>query len=106
MNFEPLLNKTHQPGYTCYEFVCEAWCYITGDSLAERMQHFLNGTGVFDRVEVPESPCIAFFYRSDKSPTHVGLFIDGRILHLGYRGAQYLPLDLIMTTFNEVRFYK
>lgn len=106
MNFESLLHKTYQPGYTCYEFACEAWQHITRISLSGRMQDFLNGIGSFEQLEAPVSPCIAFLYRSDKSPTHVGLFIDGRILHLGCRGAQYVPLDLLMTTFKEVRFYK
>jgi len=106
VNFESLLCKTYQPNYTCYEFACEAWQHITGISLSGRMQDFLNGIGSFEQLEAPVSPCIAFLYRSDKSPTHVGLFIEGRILHLGYRGAQYAPLDLLMTTFKEVRFYK
>lgn len=105
MNFEHLLIQTYQQNYTCYEFSCDAWQHITGQNLTERMQDFLNGSGTFTQMEVPESPCIAFFYRTDKSPTHVGLFIEGRILHLGFRGAQYVPLDLLMTTFKEVRFY-
>lgn len=106
MNFESLLCKTYQPNYTCYEFACEAWQHVAGENLTKRMHDFLNGTGVFIQMGAPESPCIAFFYRNNKSPTHVGLFIDGRILHLGFRGAQYAPLDLLMTTFKEVRFYK
>lgn len=106
MNFESLLKKIYQHDYTCYEFACEAWCEITGQNLADRMQQFLNNVGCFQRLDKPESPCIAFFYRNDKSPTHVGLFIDGRILHLGFRGAQYVPLDMLMMTFKEVRFYK
>lgn len=105
MSFENLLGKAYQPEYTCYEFACDAWQHIADENLTERMQEFLNGIGAFTRLEVPASPCIAFFYRTDKSPTHVGLFIDGRILHLGFRGAQYVPLDLLMTTFKEVRFY-
>jgi hypothetical protein len=106
VNFDHLLSKTYQPGYTCYEFACEAWQHIADENLTERMQDFLNGTGTFVPIDTPESPCIAFYYRNDNSPTHVGLFIDGRILHLGFRGAQYAPLDLLMTTFKEVRFYK
>ena len=106
MNFDHLLSKTYQPGYTCYEFACEAWLHIADENLSERMQSFLNGSGAFVPLHEPESPCITFFYRNDKSPTHVGLFIDGRILHLGFRGAQYAPMDLLMTTFKEVRFYK
>lgn len=106
MNFESLLGKTYRQNYTCYEFACDAWQHVTGESLTDRMQDFLNGTGSFAPMDVPVSPCIAFFYRNDNSPTHVGLFIDGRILHLGFRGVQYIPLDLLMTTFKEVRFYK
>lgn len=106
MNFDHLLSKNYQPGYTCYEFTCEAWQHITHENLTERMHNFLNGSGEFSLLHEPESPCIAFFYRNNKTPTHVGVFIDGRIIHLGFRGAQYVPLDMLMTTFKEVRFYK
>lgn len=105
MSIDHLLDRIWTPEYTCNEFLCEAWHSITGENLAERLQQFLNGSGDFQRIDEPISPCIVFFSNGPRSSTHVGLFYCDKVLHLTGRGVQFIPLDLISINFRETRFY-
>lgn len=101
-----LFDREYTQGYTCNEFACEAWQQITNENLTERLNNHLNGIGDFEHLSKPISPCIAFFSRNSKSSTHVGLFFQGKILHLSPRGVQYVPLEYVMLVFKTVSFYK
>ena len=105
MSIDNLLDRIWSPDYTCNEFLCEAWQQITGENLTERLQHFLNGSGEFKRINEPLSPCIVFFTNGSRSSTHVGLFYCDKVLHLSGRGVQYLPLEILSMNFRETRFY-
>ncbi|TCB50952.1 hypothetical protein E0H80_06170 [Acinetobacter sp. ANC 4779] len=106
MVINDLFDREYTQDYTCNEFACEAWERITGENLTERLNDYLNDAGSFEGLDVPISPCIAFFSRNPKSSTHVGLFYEGKILHLSPRGVQHIPLDYIMLGFKTVSFYK
>ena len=106
MNLESLLSRTHKPNYGCNEFACEAWKMVTGEDLAKRMQKHLKKGNSFEEITEPISPCIVFFSRNERSSTHVGLFFNNRIWHLGFRGAQNAPLEHVRIGFSNVRFYQ
>ncbi|HFG4488451.1 hypothetical protein PGK01_11045 [Acinetobacter baumannii] len=107
MNLDHLHNRVWTKDYTCNDFLCEAWEVVTGEKLKKRLMAFLNGNGTFTELEVPESPCIAFFSNGPRSSTHVGLFYCDKVLHLSGRGVQYIPLEIIEMNFREAtRFYK
>lgn len=101
-----LFDREYTQDYTCNEFACEAWGEITGENLVERLNNHLNGIGDFEQLKEPISPCIAFFSRNPKSPTHVGLFYDQKILHLSPRGVQHMPMEYVMMGFRTVSFYR
>ncbi|MCB8769351.1 hypothetical protein [Acinetobacter soli] len=105
MSIDHLLDRIWTPKYTCNEFLCEAWQSITGENLTDRLQLFLSGSGDFQRIDEPISPCIVFFTNGPRSSTHVGLFYCDKLLHLSTRGVQFLPLELISINFRETRFY-
>ncbi|WP_151815072.1 hypothetical protein [Acinetobacter soli] len=105
MSIDHLLDRIWTRDYTCNEFLCEAWQCITNESLTDRLQLFLNGSGDFRRIDEPISPCIVFFTNGPRSSTHVGLFYCDKLLHLSGRGVQFLPLELISNNFRETRFY-
>lgn len=106
MNIEHLLSRERRKDYGCNEFACEAWQFITGEDLRQRLDHFLNGKGKFERLDEPISPCIAFFKWNNRSSTHVGLFFDNKILHLGLRGAQLAPLQIVESAFLSVEYFR
>lgn len=106
MNLESLLSRTHKPNYGCNEFACEVWQEITNESLEKRIQKHLKKGDGFEEIREPISPCIVFFSRNERASTHVGVFFDNRIWHLGFRGAQNAPLEHVQIGFSNVRFYK
>lgn len=106
MSIDHLLDRTWSKNYTCNEFACEAWKDITGENLTERLDRFLNGNGGFKELNEPISPCIVFFTNENSTPTHVGVFYCGKVLHLTGRGVQFMPLEIAEIGFWEARFYK
>lgn len=105
MNLDQFLDRTWTDSYTCNEFSCEVWQHITGEDLSQRLQNFLNGTGSFIPIDVPESPCIALFNRKN-ADSHVGIFFEGKLLHLTSRGVHYVHLEIVQGSFQQPRFYK
>lgn len=106
MSIDHLLDRTWTQSYTCNEFICEAWQYLTNEDLACRLQQHLNSEQGFTRLEEPISPCIVFLSNQNKSSTHVGLFYCDKLLHLTPRGVQFIPLELVAMSFREVRYYQ
>lgn len=104
MNLDHFLDRTWSKAYTCNEFACEVWEYITGESLTERLTHFLNGNGHFIPLKDPKSPCIVLFTRKN-ADAHVGIFYEGKLLHLNHKGAHYVDLDMVQG-FQLPRFYQ
>ena len=94
---DELMDKTWKKGYTCHEFACDAWQKITGKELTLKK---------CKPIDALESPCIVFLYNNERSDSHVGVFYDGRVIHLGIRGVQYVPLERITIGFKEWSFYK
>lgn len=78
MTINNLLDRTWKPNYTCFEFLCEAWQQVTGLNLQQRLNEFLNGKGDFKSLDVPISPCIAFFQMVQKAQHMLGFFIAVR----------------------------
>lgn len=106
MSIDNLLDRVWSKNYTCNEFACEAWKQITGKDLSKRMFSYLNGKGRFKRLDKPISPCLVFFTNNARSASHVGLFYEGKLLHLSPKGVQYIPLELVAMNFKETRFYR
>lgn len=97
MMLDDIMDRKLKKGYTCHEFVCEAWKKITGKELVLKKRK---------QIKVPESPCIVLLYNNDRSDSHVGIFYEGRIVHLSVRGVQYIPLEYVKIGFKKVSFYK
>lgn len=106
MNLDDLLDRTWTTGYTCNEFVCEAWQKITGENLKDRLEAFLNEKGDFKQLDVPDPPCLVLLSNNSRSSTHVGLFYCNKVLHLSMRGVQFVPLEYLKMHFRDVRFYQ
>lgn len=101
---EQLLSRERSHNYMCQDFVNEAWKIITGEDLAQRLNDHLNGSGHFEQLSEPISPCIVFFSNKARSANHIGLFYGQKVLHLA-QAAQYVPLELIIG-FENCEFYR
>ena len=106
MNLEHFLSKEWSKDYTCNEFACDVWQAITGENLKQRLDDFLNGTGEFERLDEPISPCLAYYKWNDQASTHVGVFFNGRVWHLGLRGAQNANPQIVKIGFKTVEYYR
>ncbi|TCM62295.1 hypothetical protein EC844_12523 [Acinetobacter calcoaceticus] len=102
---EQFLDREPKQGYVCNEFVIEAWQAVTGEDLKQRLEDHLNGNTSFEQLSEPISPCLVLFSNSARSPTHIGLFYDCKVLHLAASGAQYVPLEMILG-FKNREFYR
>ena len=106
MNLEHLLSKEWSKTYTCNEFACDVWQAITGENLKQRLDNFLNGEGDFELLTEPISPCIAYYKWNEKASTHVGVFFNGRVWHLGLHSAQNVLPEMIEIGFRTVEYYR
>lgn len=57
----------------------------------------------FKILEAPISPCIVVMQRGITTP-HIGIFIDGNILHIHGGGVEYQPIRTATRGFNQIRY--
>ena len=104
-----MLRAYDRKKYNCLSFAADVWLELTGkDDLRKASSFFPQGEGqkaksVFRRIDKPVSPCLALF--KSKREHHIGVWHEGRVLHLSDNGAVYQFLDVIMLSFDSVRFY-
>lgn len=94
---DDLMDKVWTKNYTCHEFACDAWKKITGEKLTFKSRK---------KLDIPESPCIVMLSNDERSDSHVGIYFEGRVIHLGARGVQYIPLECLQMGFKKAVFYK
>lgn len=113
-SIDKFLNRMPSKTYNCLDFVREAWLDMTGDDISERLPGltvaFAERRGSADRVkgfqrlEQPSNPCIAVFQRKNTTP-HMGIYLNGRILHLHGNGVEFQPLVVARQYFRRVAYY-
>jgi hypothetical protein len=116
-SIDPLLSRTPMAAYNCLGFVAEAWEHLVGGlDVMERLHalnagiHAENGHVVlstvrgFRKLAKPESPCFVVMQRNKTQP-HIGVFYNGRILHMKENGVEYRPLQVAQRYFTKIGFY-
>lgn len=116
MSIDALFDRVHDcKAYNCVHFLCEAWQHVTGTDLRPRMRSFYCSIAdmhadkatmrQLQPIKQPISPCIVLL-TSVGHASHVGLYYNGKVLHLSEQGVQYMPLHIVQLTFNRTRFYQ
>lgn len=116
MNVDKWLNKRHKKDiYTCLHFTRDVWLELTGQDITERLHGLLGADNArrlvrshfraFERLQAPCSPCLVYMRQMGRDP-HMGVFVDGRLLHLNKHGAEYFPLEIAARGFTDFRYYK
>ena len=118
VSIDTYLDRVPRPVYNCLDFTREVWIGLFGDEDVHRRLdelcagvHAEDGHVVlgpvrgFRRLARPESPCFVVMQRSKTQP-HVGIFYNGRILHLRETGVEYQPLQVARRYFTKIGFYR
>jgi hypothetical protein len=116
MSIDKFLSKTYDKNnYNCAHFTVDVYKHLTGVDIESNLKGLLfplydNHATLelrkgFTRLQSPESPCIVLFSGKGIEP-HVGVYYNGRVIHLGDSGAQYVDIDIIKISFKTVRYYK
>ena len=100
--------------YNCWDLVREVWLRLTGQVLPilpmmdTSVQHLQNTAEdmktEYKELTVPVSPCIVLFQKTGYIP-HVGVYRNGRVLHIRRAGVQYTPVPVASVGFDTVRYY-
>lgn len=100
--------------YNCWHFVRDVWADLTGLDLGDQTpdtkspeiytEKAIKVANTMIRLENPVSPCLVLMQRNKVEP-HVGIFYNGKVLHLSTNGVNYLPLDQATARFPQVSFY-
>lgn len=98
--------------YTCHNFADDVWHDITGRCFGQDLIDLLDKGKTFPgmrkrfvRLQHPVDPCIALFKPRAGNDNHVGVYLRGRILHLGETGVKFQTLDTAIIGYREIRFY-
>lgn len=106
--------KYHAKHYNCAHFVCDVLAQIKSPDMAALLRGFLCAKkdrkvlkDDLSKIVVLQKPvdwCVVLFQRP-KSSTHVGVYLQGRVLHLSKESVQFQPLDVVALGFKKVRFF-
>lgn len=105
----------NEKSYNCYDLVREAWLDLTGTDLGAQTpdsksistytEKALFVANQLTELQVPENPCIVLMLRSRTIP-HIGVYVNGKVLHLSRTGTHYVALSSATASFPTVKFYK
>lgn len=114
---DPFLDRTPRKDYNCLDFATEVWLAMNGDNIKQKLDKLcagvhsadgkvrLSGVRGFEKLEQPISPCFVVMQRNKVQP-HIGIFFNGRILHLVDNGVENQPLLVAKRYFTKIGFYK
>lgn len=115
MSIDKFLDRVPRPGYNCLSFAREVWLDIVNEDIKDQLDNLVNSITAgklslasakgFRWLQKPESPCFVVMQRFRCTP-HIGIYLDGRILHLRAYGAEYQPIKIAKAYFQTIRYYR
>ena len=94
--------------YCCEHFLIDAYRHYTGIDISNKLltSGFFNASNLRQFVPVTEPRQHAIVLFRDKGKAHVGLWLDGRVLHLEPHGVVWQSLNIVMQGFERVTYYE
>lgn len=100
----------------CLHFASQLWLELTGDRRLKILCdsfHTSQGLSVKDSIRLfrgihrvgPRHPRSIAIMESPWGRMHIGIAIDGGIMHLIESGPAYHDISVFMTTYKNLRFY-
>lgn len=116
MSIDTFLTKRYNKNtYNCAHFVCDLWLHLTGEDISFKLTGFLvpkkdrkvsfSLFRNFTKLDKPQSPCIVLM-QSRISDPHVGVFLNGRVIHIKENGVEYQPMEVCTYGYDKIGFYK
>jgi hypothetical protein len=112
---DQFLDRLPSSNYNCFDFTREVWLALTGTDLTSKLLRLtgrfkerkgtVSGRREFERLKEPCTPCVVFMQRRFFEP-HVGIWINGRVLHLKDNGVQFQPLPIACGYYKRFSYYK
>ena len=100
--------------YHCVHFVVDVWMKLTGHDLSCQFEPLLLPVlqvhpvpaiwEGFVEINEPESPCVVLM-RSGTNEPHMGVFSNGRVLHLRETGPHSAVLPQLRLEYKKMRFF-
>lgn len=115
-SIDQFLDRVPSKNYNCLNFVQEVWMYLCGEDMKGKLAKLatnISGGGLlsssavkgFIRLNEPVNPCFVVMQRFRLTP-HVGIYLNGRILHLRAHGVEFQPLVVAKGYFTIIRYYR
>jgi hypothetical protein len=115
--FEKFLSKQYSANtYNCWDFALDVWADLQGRTIphaatnAEEPASQLHQLALltahkdFVALPAPVSPCFVLMQRQRMAP-HIGVYINGKVLHMNSRGPCYDDLHHVTVPFPTVTFH-
>ena len=100
--------KYDADNYCCEHFLIDAYRHYTNIDLTDKLltSGFFNIKNLrqFVPIDKPSQHTIVLF--RDKGKAHVGLWLDGRVLHLEPHGVVWQSLNIVKQGFEKVTYYE
>jgi len=94
--------------YCCEHFLIDAYRHYTGIDISNKLltSGFFCASNLrqFVQVDKPSQHSIVLFRARNKA--HVGLWVDGRVLHLEPHGVVWQTLNIVKQGFERVTYYE
>lgn len=116
MNFDEFMGKSFDRNkYNCAHFVSDVWLKLNNENIKWKLSGFLKpererraGFSLrrcFKKLKHPENGCLILFQKR-RCESHVGIYLEKRVLHLRENGPVFEPLEIARIGFNRMTFYK
>lgn len=111
-NIHALMQKRyHFTDYNCFHFARDVYLDIVGIDIEQLFVQDLFKIAPEARhltrlLRSPVSPCLVLFSRPALAQTHIGVWLDGNVLHLSEHGARFEPLHDAKLGFLKCTYFQ
>ena len=99
---DSFLSKEFSKEYNCWHFAKDVWLQLKGQTL--EVSTVQQAQVSYVELPAPRSPCLVLMEAIGHVP-HIGVFLNGKVLHLKQNGAWYQPLSVASIGFHSTTFY-
>ena len=106
MSISQFFRKTYNAeSYNCGHFVCELWEHVTGQNIehvaeafrTKELSEYRPFHSLLSRLAEPSDPCLVVM-RTQSIIPHVGVYIEGAVLHITEDGVRHESIDVLEQT--------
>ncbi|WP_227430381.1 hypothetical protein [Psychrobacter sp. I-STPA6b] len=100
--------KYDADSYCCEHFLVDAYRHYTDIDLTPKLltRGFFNVRNLRNFKQVSEPRQYTIVLLRSRGKAHVGLWVNGRVLHLDNKGVVWQSLDIVKQGFERVLFYE